>query len=171
MSDSLMIQELLQKLNNIQYIANITPILSVIAVAFIGWYFTYQIHKRERKDKYLLSLVKEKFEASQAAYNYSVKFISIIHGEKEIKLNLLEEAKKWFNNNNLYLNPKVRQDFELTIGKLYMYKNTLELFYQFKKEGNTKKTKEQNQKLKKDFSDIVSLNKRIQENIDVYYKI
>jgi hypothetical protein len=171
MVDSLMVEEIFNKLNNIQNTSNIIPILSVIAVAFIGWYFTYKIHKRERKDKYLLSLVKEKFEASQAAYNYSVKFYSIIQEKNEFKLNLLEEAKKWFDQNNLYLYPEIREDFESTISKLYNYSDILKLIELYKTKEETVKKNEQYQKLDQYYKDIVLLNRRIQENIDVYYKI
>lgn len=171
MVDSLMVEEIFKKLNSIQYISNIIPILAVVVVAFIGWFFTYRIHKSDKKDKYLLSLAKEKFEASQSAYNFSIKFISIIHGEDELKHSLLEKAKIWFNENNLYLHPSIREDFESTINKLYMYENTLALFYQYKKAGNKVKADEQNKQLKQDFSDIILLNKRIQQNIDLYFKI
>lgn len=170
MLDSLMVKEVIDKLNSIQYVVNIAPILSVIIVAFIGWYFTYIIHKSEKKDKYLLSLAKEKFEAAQSAYNYSKKFISIIHKEGEKKFSLLEEVRKWFNENNLYLNPNIRRDFDKAINQLCMYQNTLELYNQLKKNGNTEKAEEQYQKFKQDYKEIVSLNEQIQKNIDVYYK-
>ncbi len=65
MADSLMIKEIFEKLNDIQYISNITPVLSVIIVAFLGWFFNYLIHKSNKKDKYLFSLAKEKFAAAQ----------------------------------------------------------------------------------------------------------
>jgi hypothetical protein len=170
MTDSLVVVEIFEKLNEIQYISNITPIISILIVAFIGWLFTYLIHRSDKKDKFLLSLVKEKFQASQTAFNYSIKFVSIIHGDEELKHSLLKEAKMWYNENNLYLHPSIRDDFESTINKLFMYENTLALFYQFKNSNNKDKAEEQNVKLKKDFNDIISLNNRIQENIDSYYK-
>ena len=169
MADSLMVKEIFEKLNEIQYISNITPVLSVVIVAFLGWYFSYRIHKSDKKDKYLFSLAKEKFAAAQTAFNYSIQFISIIHGDDNKKFALLDEATKWFNTNNLYLHSTIRKDFKLTINKLHMYKNTLELFYQFKKNGDKEKAEEQNKTLKKDFEDIVTLNNQIQKNIDIYY--
>jgi len=172
MADSLMIEEIFKKLDAIQYntnIINVLSFISIIIVALIGAYFTYKIHKSEKKDKYILYMGKEKFEAAQSAYNYSIKFISIIHAKDEKKFNLLEEAKKWFNENNLFLYPDIRRDFKLTIDKLYMYKENLDFFYQLKSERNTIKAKEQDQKVKNDFKDIISLNERIQKNIDVYF--
>ena len=170
MSDSLMVKEIFEKLNEIQYISNITPVLSVIIVAFLGWYFSYRIHKSDKKDKYLFSLAKEKFEAAQTAFNYSIKFISIINGDDDKKFNLLIEATNWFNTNNLYLHPSIRKDFKLTINKLDLYKNTRELYYQLKNNGNKEKADEQYQKLMQDFEDIVTLNNQIQKNIDIYYR-
>ncbi len=82
----------------------------------------------------------------------------------------MDEATKWFNTNSLYLNPTIRKDFKLTINKLHMYKNTRELFYQFKRDGNKEKAEEQNKKLTQDFEDIVTLNNQIQKNIDIYYR-
>ena len=171
MPDSLIVKEIFKILNQIKHSTNIIPIVAVIVVAFIGWLFTFLIHSKDRKDKYLISLIKERFKASQIAYNYSIRFVSVIHGDEEIKLGLLRESKEWFIQNNLYLHPKIRKKFEVTLNKLFMYRNTLELYYQLKKNGNTIKAEKQYQKLTQDFKDISTLNKCIQDDIDVYYKI
>jgi len=148
------------------------PIISAGSIALIsitGIIINYCLFRRNRKDKYMLSLIDRKLEVLQRAYTYSKRFINLVHADEEIKFNFIHKVDKWYNDNCLFLKPKIRHIFKDTIKKLSTYKDELNRYYEIKRSNG--EIDEQYDILLENFSDIKTLPIKIEEIIDSdFYK-
>jgi hypothetical protein len=132
---------------------------------FISSVFNYFKFRDDRKDKYLFTLVEIRFKIYQEAYSKADELKYLIHHQGENKNEIVNETRKWFNNNNLYLRPDIRDDFNDFISEVsdYWMHRDQTLSYN----GNDKniKIKELDELFKK----IMSITKRIQKSINIYY--
>jgi len=143
------------------------PIISAGSIALIsitGIIINYLIFIKNRKDKYMLSLIDRKLEVLQRAYTYSNRFITLVHADEETKFDFISELEKWYNDNCLFLKPKIRNMFKDTIRKLSTYKDELNRYYELK--NNNEEIDEQYDKLLEYFKDINTLPDKIEEIID-----
>lgn len=137
----------------------------------LGLLPSFIIHYQDRKDRYLFAILDKRFEVAQHAYLISEKLKSVIHGDEKIRMDKVSEARNWFDKNNLYLSPDIRDDLRRVIWDVDSYHVQLLNYYSVKHdEGSTNNVEELNQELLKNFSSIMGLGQRIQKNIDVYYK-
>lgn len=145
------------------------PIISVDSIALIsitGIIINYLIFIKNRKDKYILSLIDRKLEVLQKAYTYSNRFINLFHADEETKFDFISEITKWYNDNCLFLKLKIRNMFKLTIKKLSEYKDELNRYYELRKNNEKKEIiGEQYDKLLENFKDINTLPDKIEEII------
>jgi len=148
----------------------VSAVFALIGVV-IGFLGTYLIHRQDRKDKYLFALVEERFRIAQEAYELCQVFKHIVHGEEKMKLEVLRSSRDWFNKNNLYLSPDIRNDFDETIHNIYNYRDKLEEYYVVKHEGHEERTEQLKTELALSFSLIMNLGERVQKSMDRYYDI
>lgn len=145
-------------------------VYTLLGVA-LGLVPTFIMHYNDRKDRYLFAILDKRFEVAQHAYILSERLKSVIHGDEEIRMDKVSEARKWFDENNLYLSPEIRDDLRKVIWAVDFYHLELSHYYSVKREeGNTENTKLLHQELLENFSSIQGLRRRIQENMNIYYK-
>ncbi len=144
--------------------------LFTIIGILIGVFVTLFVHNRDRKDKYLFSLINEKFKTAQQGYVYSKLIKSVIHGDEQLRMKTLIKIQKWLDNNCLYLSPEIRDDFKDTLWNTWFYKDELALYYETKKSGKEKDTKKAWDELKKKFDKITHLENRIANSLNIYYE-
>ena len=70
-------------------------------------------HKLERKDKYYFALLERKISGYQHAYFLVDELMQCVHGSNDAKrVELCNEAKRWFSQNCLYLKQEHRNRFK-----------------------------------------------------------
>ena len=153
----------------IKEIDGITGILIGIGGTLLGILITSLINyfkfRDDRKDKYLFTLVEIRFKIYQEAYSRADKLKWLIHNNDKEKINIVNETREWFNNNNLYLRPDIRDDFNDFISEVGDYWIHREAAKSYEGEDAKIKKKELDDLFKK----IMSITKRIQNSINVYY--
>ena len=119
----------------------------------------------ERKDKYKLIAIEKRLEAHQQAYFLWDKLIHIIHEKDfEKKNNIISEAREFWFQNNLYLEPKTRNDFNETIFRVSMHSFYLQANKDaFQGEDKTKTAKE----VKDNWDFILELGSTIQKDVQL----
>ena len=147
--------------------------LIALAGVIVGIIAASLIHRKDRKDKYLFALIEKRFKVAQEAYQLSkqlsLKLKSIIGDEEKITNDIIPSARKWFDENCLYLLPTIRNDLDDIINKVGSYKDILKLHG--KCEINTEKEKIIYDRLDEDFKKIITLKNRIENSMNPYYKI
>jgi hypothetical protein len=126
---------------------------------------------REREDKYLFALIEKRFKVSQEAFQLCLQLRSIIHGKREIVNDTISTAQQWFDSNNLYLFPTIRKDIEDTINKVILYKDKLKLYYYSTQRDDSDKADEIYKEIENEFFQIMTLPKRIEDSLNLYYKV
>ena len=148
------------------------PIISAGSIALIsitGIIINYYLFRRNRKDKYMLTLIDRKLDILQKAYTYSKRLKNMVHADEDTKFDFIHEVDKWYNDNCLFLKPEIRHIFKDTINKVVTYKNELNQYYELKM--NNGQIDEQYDTLLKNFKDINTLPDKIEEIIDSdFYK-
>ena len=145
-------------------------IIAIICV-FIGWLPSIIRDKRDRKDRYFFALLQERFKVHQEAFGLAEKLKFNIHSDDDEKLPIVQEVLTWFNRNNLFLNPDLRNRYRKFIAKVENYKLKLEVWrddYQSKGDAgdNIGKRKE----LEEEFKEIMDgIQSAIQKDMDIYY--
>jgi hypothetical protein len=140
-------------------------VIATLLVAFITNLFNYFKFRDDRKDKYLFTLVEIRFKIYQESYTRAEKLKHLIHNNDKNKINYVNETREWFNNNNLYLRPDIRDDFDIFITEVSNY-----WIYREAAKSSTDIDKEnKNKELRELFVKINSITKRIQKSINVYY--
>jgi len=147
------------------YLIALITMLSALLGAFIPSLFSYLNEKNNRKDKHLFTLVEIRFKIYQEAYSRADKLKWLIHNKDINKINIVNETREWFNNNNLYLRPDIRDDFDEFISEVGGYWMNRESTKEYT--GEIRKIK--NKELEELFKKIISITKRIQKSINVYY--
>lgn len=147
------------------------PVISGLLGVAMGVLVTVHVHRQDRRDRYLFVVIKEKLSVSQEAYRWSKKIRSVIHGETEVKSEILTECQEWFDKNCLWLPPNIRSDFEKVIFNVWTYRDLLLEYYRLKHEDQTEEAERRNNELKGHFSEIIGLPRRIEECVAVYYEI
>jgi len=70
-------------------------------------------HNIEKKDKYYFALLDRKILAYQQAYYFCDELMPYIHNSNDSKrIELCDEARKWFSGNCLYLKQEHRRLFK-----------------------------------------------------------
>ena len=59
----------------------------------------------------------------------------VIFGDEDYKIEVLSKIREWFKENNLYLPPDIRRDFDLTITNVDNYKMELQHYREVKRDG------------------------------------
>lgn len=144
--------------------------LIVIISVIIGMVSTQIIHERDRRDKYRMALIKKRFEVSQQAFNYSKTLLGMIHGNDIVRIEAIGTMRQWFNENNLYLPPSIRDDFDRTLSDVDNYKSDLLLMNDLRENGPKADYEDHKKSTMEKFQSIRTLNRRIQNSLDVYYK-
>lgn len=147
----------------------ITGIFAIIGV-IIGSLSTYIVNKQNRKDKFQLAYIDKKFDVSQKAYSLSGELSSVINTDNEKRYATVMRAQDWFDNNNLYLEPKIRDDFEDIIDIVYSFQNKRDCKDMHIQQKQTKEADRLQKEISDDFKKITGLKKRIKNSINVYYK-
>ncbi len=127
-------------------------------------------HRNRRKDQYLFALVEKKFLVAQEAYKHSFDLKWIIHKKDEVKGEVLDPIREWYNKSCLYLEPKIRGDFSKVIDDNWNYHTLLETYYQARDAGESEEFNRLRAKLNNVFNSIVTLANRIEKYINQYYK-
>ena len=137
----------------------------------LGLVPTLVMHYNDRKDRYLFAILDKRFEVSQHAYLISNKLQSVIHGNEKIRMDEVGEARKWFDENNLYLSPDIRDDLRRVIWDVDSYHEQLLYYYDVKHDAeSTVDAAQLHKELMSNFSNIKGLGARIQHSMNVYYK-
>lgn len=149
-------------------------IFALIGVV-IGILGTLFIHSRERKDKYLFMLIEDRFRVAQDAYKYSQQMKSVIHGDDDYRIEVLSKIREWFNENNLYLPPDIRTDFDVTITNVDNYKMELQHYRDLKRDGENRDGENEeaanlHSEIMMNFKSIGGLPGRIERSLNRYYK-
>ncbi len=134
--------------------------------------FDYIQNRRSRKDQYFFALLEKRFEAYQKAFALSEKLKRVIHKD-DGKIEVVNQAKDWFNNYNLYLAPDIRQAFSDVIHDVSFYELQLDGYKStgMVKGWDNEETKKKRDELNNTFKNIMTgIQKRIQDDIDLYYK-
>ncbi len=71
----------------------------------------------------------------------------------------------------LLINSKNRKDIEDTINKVNLFQDKLKLYYHFAKRDNLTKADEIYKEIENEFSQIMTLTKRIEDSLNPYYEI
>ena len=152
--------------NFIGYI--IAFIVGAAVPIFINWLERREKRKQfelERKDKYKLVAVEKRLEAHQQAFYHWEKLIEIIHEPDIEKRNIvLLEARKFFFENNLYLEKKTRNEFYVTINRVSNYPNMINI-WKNSKDGPAKI--KAHEELIKDWNAIQNLPTIIQNDVEL----
>lgn len=136
----------------------------------IGVIVTLIIHQHERRDRYLFAIIQERLSTAQEAYEWSLRMKSVIHGDEEVRSEVLTEVREWFNSNSLYLPPDIRRDFDRIINNVWDYKDELSYYRQLKSEGKKEEAEKQHSELMHSFKGIINLSRRIERSVSVYYE-
>lgn len=136
----------------------------------IGIIVTLLIHSRERRDKYLFMLIEDRFRVSQDAYKYSLQMRHVIFGDEDYRIEVLSKIREWFNENNLYLPPDIRRDFDVTITNVDNYKIKLQDCRELKRDGKKEAAAKIHKELMMNFRSIGNLPGRIEQSLNRYYK-
>jgi hypothetical protein len=154
-------------------VTGIFTIVGIVIGAVLTWITNYSKEKRDRKDRYFFALLDKRVNVYQQAFSNVEKLKEVVHGDEAKRIEVVNDALDWFNNNNLYLEPQLRKDFRRTISQVSMYQFQLEDWKTTARtEGqDTEKTKKKRDKLESTFENIVEgIQDRIQKDIDLYYK-
>ncbi len=95
----------------------------------------------------------------------------VIHGDERVRADVTSEAREWFNKNNLFLPPQIRNDLDQIINNVINYRDELEAHYEEKQHGDREKARKLYEEVKNNFKRIITLPKRIQKSVDIYYEI
>lgn len=150
---------------------SIIPGIFAIIGVILGLFGSYTLNKQNRKDKFLLASIDKKFEVYQKAYILSRELKYIVHESYDVKSETTQRALDWYHENNLYLEPSIRNDFFNTIDKINNYKELLIEFSQEREKGESEETKRLRKEISETFKEIMTLDKRIQKSINVYYDL
>jgi len=145
----------------------------LILGAFLHWLPNWLKEKRERKDRYFFALLEKRFEANQHAFNNVEKLKSVIHKDNSERYKVVTEVKNWYNRNNLYLEPDIRQKLNKVIHETSSYDLLIENWRSTGQEKgwDANETKEKEVELKKTFEDIMmGIQNKIQNDVNQYYK-
>ncbi len=137
----------------------------------IGFTGTWWINRQDRRGRLLSTIAKDRFRISQEAYQLSVKLREVIHSPVGERIDVITEVRGWFNSNNLYLPPDIRNDFDQNIRTVDSYRDIRDELNRLRREGNIDETEEQLAELTKAFGEILDLGNRIQASMDVYYEL
>ena len=154
-------------------ITGIFTIGGIIIGAILTWITNYLKEKRDRKDRYFFALLDKRVNVYQQAFVKVEKLKRVVHGDEDTRIEVVNEARGWFDDNNLYLEPKLRKEFDNTISEVSGYYDQLE---DYRATGRTegwdaKKTKQKSEELESTLKNIVKgTQDKIQEDIDLYYK-
>lgn len=112
----------------------------------------------------LSSKLKEKrIQIYQEAYQKSIKLKQAVSKEPSEKIKICQEARRWYDKNNLYLNPDIRYDFESIIQNVAIHDIRVRSYY-------SKTTKKRFEDMVSNFNSIMSLPNRIQNSLDSMLK-
>ena len=145
----------------------------IVVGTVISWITSNLRSKQDRKDRYAFALLERRFDANQEAFYYAERMKSVVHGDDNKRMQVLNEGHAWFIKNNLYLSPEVREKFQNTILDVDFYKHKLDDFREtIRSEGpDSEKTKRKRNELEDTFKGIMKgLQKGIQDDVDLYYR-
>ncbi len=154
-------------------IQNLLPIITLLLGIFVTWFINYSKEKRDRKDRYFFAMLEQRFGVNQQAFSNVEKLKNVIHAESSEKNKVVEEVKKWFNLNNLYLEPEIRKIFRKVIHDVSSYDLHIDDWRRTGKEKGwgAEETQKKEKEIEKTFEDIVAgIQNKIQEFTDKYYK-
>jgi hypothetical protein len=106
-----------------------------------------------------LNLIEKRIQIYQEAYTMSVKLKQAVSEKPTEKMNICYEVRNWFNENNLYLNPDIRYDFDSTIRDVEMHNVRVSAYY-------SNSSIEKYNDLITHFDSIMSLPSGIQQSLD-----
>ena len=118
---------------------SIIGIFTIIG-GFIGSFITYVIFKLERKDKFRMVAIEKRLATHQVALKLWDDLLHVIHLDDEEKIKILNDARKFWFNNSLYLEKETRSRFWEAIEIVHNYKNKLEI-YREEKDKNERELK------------------------------
>lgn len=114
------------------------------------------------------SLVGKTREVYQEAYSRWSRLFGLIHSDDLEKHKLVQETRDWFNNNNMYLHKKIRQEIDDFIRDVAIYGTELDNYHAQGRQTNQWDTEEmitQRKHLREKFRRISALGRRIQNSI------
>lgn len=114
-------------------------------------------------------LIENRMRIYQEAYSHAEELRKVIHADESKKLNVIQRAQNWFDQNNLYLNPDIRLLFSEVIGDVGIYRIELDNYRStgMEKGWNSQATIEEREALKAKFDKIQMMSKKIQDDLDV----
>lgn len=146
-------------------------LIGLIIGFVVGFVPPMYIHWQERKDKYLFAIIEKKFEVYQDAFTHSLVMRNSLNKDQSDSLDT-DSIRSWFNRNNLYLNPEIRNDFVNIISCVERYGINKLIYLQRREDDsiNDKKVEKSYNELVTTHEKIMELPKRIEDNINIYYK-
>lgn len=157
---------------------NITSVLAGLFGTIVGFFlkatYDYFQYKSERYDKYYFALLNKRFEVYQNANYECEKIKKVVHDRSDKKYEVTNSAREWFYKNNLYLSPKLRDDFSTLIFDVDFYGDNLEEFRLTKKEtgSHSENTETLRKELLSRWDNIMGNTQlKLQNDIDKYYEI
>ena len=137
----------------------------------IGMFGALIINYFDRRSRFLLSIAKERFRASQEAYIFSKYVGTRVTDHDEHKIERIAKTREWFDRNNLYLSPSIRDAIETTLHKVDWYNTQREYQRELMAAGDKDEAAKISKQIGDDFLYIKSLPRLIQNSMDVYYNM
>ena len=156
---------------------NFTSVLAGLLGTIVGFFlkatYDYLRYKSERYDKYYFALLNKRFEIYQQANYECEKLKKVVHKNSENKNEITNYSREWFYQNNLYLSPKLRDDFSKLIFDVDFYGDNLEDFKMTSKEtgSHSEETESKRKDLLSRWNNIMGETQlKLQSDIDKYYE-
>lgn len=109
-------------------------------------------------------LIAKRIKIYQEAYEFSIKLSKALGEESSDRIKVCQEVRRWFNKNNLCLNPDIRYDLEYVIHDVSIHHVRVQAY-------NSSQSKERYDEMVARFDNIMSLPKRIQTSLDSMTKL
>lgn len=131
----------------------------------------YKFNK-DRKDKYFFALLNKRFEAYQEAYSLCEELKKVVHDKSGEKIETVQKARNWYNQNCLYLKPEIRNNFNQLIYDVSFYGNDLEDFkFTLREKGKDhEETNQKRSRLLQRWNNImVETQEALKNDLNQYY--